>query len=280
MPFISLVIVSYYKNERDEKMDLFKGMSKFGLQHLENVDIIEKPVVNDEKTEDTPKLTDIIYDKKMKCPVCNQAFSTKVIKVGKNQLLKTDEDLKAYYSIVDPILYDVVHCKCGYTAMSKSFGTILPVQRTLIKTNISQTFKPILEEFPRTIEYAIDLYKLALLNCVVKKGKNMEKGLICLRLAWLYRDLQDVENEKVYLNNAYQCFNEGVNTERLPIFDIDFHRASYLIAVLAYKCGDYNNALRVLSTLMLDQSVNAKLRIRLEDLKPKIIAQIKKNKIG
>ncbi len=258
-------------------MSLFNDLSKFGLNNLDDMDIMEdkKPSTNT-KAAQAPQLTidDLLYLKKHSCPVCGKLILHPALRAGKNRLIRTDDDLKVTYSIADPILYDVVHCECGYTALSKTFPNLLPSQVKLVNESICKTFKSLNLPQVRTIEDSIDLYKLALVNTVIKKGKNMEKGIICLRIAWLYRDLQDIDNEKIYLENAYKCFKQSLNTETLPILDMDFSRTTYLVAILSYKCGYYDESHRMVSTLLLDKRTNIKIRNRaldlLEKLKPLI----------
>ncbi|OON98740.1 MAG: hypothetical protein ATN35_03770 [Epulopiscium sp. Nele67-Bin004] len=254
-------------------MSLFNDLSKFGLKNLDNIDIMEdKKPSTDTKATPASKLTidDLLYLKKHSCPVCHEQILHPALRSGKNRLLSTDDDLKVTYSIADPILYDVIHCECGYTAMSKTFPNLLSSQVKLIKESICKTFKSLNSPQVRSIEDGIDLYKLALVNTVVKKGKNMEKGLICLRIAWLYRDLHDIDNEKIYLENAYKCFKHSLDTETLPVLDMDFNKTTYLVAILGYKCGYYDVSQRMVSALLLDKRTNGRIRNRALDLKEKL----------
>ncbi len=259
---------------RDIHMDLLKDMSKFGLQNI-NLTGEQQPVrqeeeiYNDQATTSLP-IEDLLYRKKTTCPVCHKIFPYIALRSGKNRLLSTDDDLKAYYSIVDPIVYDVLHCDCGYTAMSKTFPALSFAQINLISESIVKNFKPIPYAEIRHEDDAIELYKLALVTTIVKKGRSIEKGLICLRLAWLYRDMKDAKNEMTYLDNAYKCFREAIDTEKFPIMDMTFDRTSYLVAILAYKCGHLDVAMQYASIIIADKQSNPRLRDRAIDLKAKL----------
>ncbi|OOB79834.1 MAG: hypothetical protein ATN33_00330 [Epulopiscium sp. Nele67-Bin001] len=261
-------------------MDLFKGMGKFGLEHLEGISAKaepEKKIEKKVKVEVTlqEKIDDALYNKKVTCPICDTNFITVSIKSNKNRFIRTDDDLKPYYTLVDPILYDVIHCACGYTALSSTFMHTLPTQRKMIREQICASFQPMYLNYERTVEESIELYRLALLVCVIKKGKDLEKAILCLRLAWLCRDVNDKENENMYLENALSFFETSIEKDTYPALGVDFHKASYLIAVLAYECGQYEKSLRTLGRVIAERNVNAKIKDRLLDFKPKVLAKLK-----
>ncbi len=50
---------------------------------------------------------------------------------------------------------------------------------------------------PYSYEKAIERYKLALYNTLVKKGKNSEKAYECLKISWLYRGwIEELSRQK------------------------------------------------------------------------------------
>lgn len=251
-------------------MNLFKELFKFGFADLEEVKIFE-PKQKQEFSKETKKveitLTDILYDKTFECPVCNKQFKSKVIKSGKNKFIKADSDLKPYYEIVDPSLYEVLHCSCGYTGLAKSFEILLPTQKVLIKQGICEKFKEIPRSEYRTIQEAIELYKLSLLNTIVKKGKDGEKGFTCLKIAWFYRDLADEANEKIFLEHALQGLEQALEKERFPIFNLDENTVTYIVADIYRRLGRTEEALKWLSYLLLSRGVSSRLKERARDLK-------------
>lgn len=249
-------------------MSIFRDLKKFGLSDVEDIDVFAKRVGERQVLETKQEsIEDILYDKTYECPICGEKFTTKAIRSGKNRLIKTDTDLKPYYSMVSPILYDVVHCKCGYTAVSKAFGSLTPMQYKLIKEEICKKFKEVPRSECRTIQEAIDLYKLALLNTIVKKGRFGERAYICLKIAWLYRDLKDKDNELIFLKHAINGFQEAISTERFPIFEFDENTVTYIIADIYRQLGNKEEALRWISTLVLASGVNPRLKEKAKDLK-------------
>ncbi|MHC1749194.1 MAG: DUF2225 domain-containing protein [Cellulosilyticaceae bacterium] len=249
-------------------MSIFKDLKKFGFSDMENIDVFAKRVGEKQTSGNKEeKIEDILYDKTYECPICEKKFTSKAIRTGKNRLIKTDTDLKPQYSMVNPILYDVIHCECGYTALAKVFASLTPMQYKLIKEEICARFKEGPRNECRTTEEAIDLYKLALLNTIVKKGRFGERAYICLKIAWLYRDLKDENNEIIFLNHAVNGFQEAISTERFPVFEFDENTATYIIADIYRQLGKKEEALRWVSTLVLSSGVSPRLKEKAKDLK-------------
>jgi len=251
-------------------MALFKDFSKFGLENLANLTLVDKPSNSSSSNLNELTEADLIYQRKVHCPICNKDFYSSAIKSGKNQLQNIDEDLRTHYSIVDPMLYDVISCPCGHTALNASFATLLPTQRAAVRTKICPNYFPIPIEEVRSINYALDLYQLALAECLIRNGKNIEKAVLCLRISWLYQDLKQFDDETEFIKNAYECFKLSLDTDNYPVLGFDFHKSVYTTSVLSYKISDYSTSLRLLSSLIIDVGVHPKLKDRAMELKTKI----------
>ena len=235
---------------------------------------------------------DFIYDKTMECPVCGQHFSTKIMKTGKNKLIGTDQDLRPRYEGIDAVKYDVMLCtKCGYAALSRFFPSITSGQGKMIRENISK--KVHLSAYDgETYSYdeAIERYKLALANAVVKHGKASEKAYICLKSAWLMRgyaeyqteqgkkdmlkDLKAAEEE--YLLNAFNGFVEARKSESFPMCGMDESTIDYLLAVLALHLKKYDVAGKLI-TGIISSSANSRTKEKARELKEQLIVELKKN---
>ena len=275
---------------------LLSGLAGLGLDKLENMSIYEQP----DKEEDViatkevkMQEKDFIYSKTMTCPVCGQQFSTKIMKTGKNKLLGTDQDLRPRYEGIDAVKYDVILCtKCGYAALSRFFSTVTSSQGKLILENISKSVHLSAydgEEY--SYEEAMERYKLALVNAVVKRAKASEKAYVCLKSAWLLRgyaeqldaqgqttkakELKNTEDE--YLLNAYNGFTEAACTEGFPICGMDESTIDYLLAVLAIHLKKYDVASRMITTILASTTANARTKDKARELKEQLIEQLKQN---
>ena len=210
---------------------------------------------------------DALYDKSYECPVCYTSFTSKQIRFRTSKLVSMDSDLYGRFDTVNPILYDVVVCECGYAALSNNFNDLRPTQVKWIKEAITSKYTP--TDYPVIIneECAIQRYKLALLNANVKKSRHGEKAYICLKIGWLYRDLGDKENESIFLEHARQGFLAAFSTERFPIFELDEETTMFLIAELSKKAGDLETAKRWAGDLILRKGIPARLKDRARDLR-------------
>ena len=164
--------------------------------------------------------------------------------------------------------------KCGYTAISSKFDKLTSSQESLIEKNITPKFFP--KEYPPvyTVDIAIERYKLALINAIVKKGRSGEKAYICLKLAWFYRDKNDLENEVMYLKAAHKGFNDAFVNERFPICGLEENTLLYIIAAIGSRIGKIDDSLRILSRLIVKRGLNTRLKNKISDLRD-ILKKIK-----
>ncbi len=214
----------------------------------------------------------LLYDKSYTCPLCEQAFTAKAIRVGKNQLLSVDDDLYAHYSCVNPLLYDVISCPyCNYSAIVKNFEKLLPKQRTWLQDTLVSIFThPTSYSEYTTTEEAIHKHKLALLMAINKKTKLGEQSYLALHIAWLYRDLGDIENEQLFLQKAFNGFSEALETEPTPIQGIDEYTLMYMLAAIAFKLNNIEATKQYLSVLLTTPGISSRIKDRVIDLKEKL----------
>lgn len=274
---------------------LLSGLAGLGLDKLENMNIYEEPEKEEKQQTKEVKVAekDLIYDKTMECPVCRQSFSAKIMKTGKAKLLGTDQDLRPKYEGIDAVKYDVVLCtKCGYASLSRFFSMVTSGQAKLVRENISKNVH--LHSYTEDVysyDYALERYKLALANAVVKRAKASEKAYICLKSAWLLRGYgeslealgqadkaeQFKAEEEEYLQNAYNGFAEARQSESFPICGMDESTIDYLLAVLALHFKKYEVAGKLITTI-LTTSTNARTKDKARDLKEQLLAELKKKK--
>lgn len=252
--------------------NIFEELKSLGFEHLDEVELYTKPVDQSKKQQSLKdnlmSIETVLYDKTYICPVCDKVFTSKAIRSGKNRLMSVDTDLKPQYDIVNPIIYECVVCKrCGYAALGKSFGHTSPKQNTWIKEQITARYKA--KDYPdiMTHEHAIQRYKLALLVATVKKVKDGEKAYLCLKIAWLYRDLKNIEQEKIFLRHALTGFLNAYTNGRFPIFELDELTTAYIIADLHRRFGEHDKALQWVGYVILDRGVSLKLKTRALHLK-------------
>ncbi|HOO27928.1 MAG TPA: DUF2225 domain-containing protein [Lachnospiraceae bacterium] len=279
-------------------MGILSGLGNMGLGKFENTELFEKESEKEKKHSGTAKVMtelDFLFDKSYTCPVCDEEFKVRTIKVGKAKLLGTDTDLRPKYEKIDPLKYDVIVCpNCGYAAISRYYKSITPPQAKLIKENISKNFKNFHEKMEYTYDDAIERYQLALANAVVKRARASEKAYICLKMAWLVRgkmetyelespDYDEVmeqmqQDEAELLKNAMEGFVAARQTENFPLCGMDEMTVDYLIAVIATKFEKYEIASKMISGILISPNANARMKDKARDLKHEILMALKQKK--
>lgn len=279
---------------------LLSGLAGLGLGKLEGMDVFAK----EDKQEEQQKAKkaaasvinekDLIYDKTLQCPVCDNKFTTKIVKTGKTKIIGTDFDLKPRYEGIDPVKYDVQLCPhCGYAALGRYFPNVGAGQAKLIKENISKNVQ--LHSYTGetySYEEAVERYKLCLANAVVKRARTSEKAYICLKTAWLLRGYQEElmadgeenetkiqelkQEEENYLQNALDGFAEARSTEPSPICGLDEHTVDYLLAQLYFHFKKYDLSARLVSELLTSRSTSNHIKDKARNLKEQILAAAKK----
>lgn len=279
---------------------LLSGLAGLGLGKLEGMDVFAKEDKQEEQQKAKKAATsvinekDLIYDKTLQCPVCDNKFTTKIVKTGKTKIIGTDFDLKPRYEGIDPVKYDVQLCPhCGYAALGRYFPNVGAGQAKLIKENISKNVQ--LHSYTGetySYEEAVERYKLCLANAVVKRARTSEKAYICLKTAWLLRGYQEElmadgeenetkiqelkQEEENYLQNALDGFAEARSTEPSPICGLDEHTVDYLLAQLYFHFKKYDLSARLVSELLTSRSTSNHIKDKARNLKEQILAAAKK----
>lgn len=280
---------------------LLSGLDQFGLGNLEGMNLFETPSSNKEEGEAVvaaPVIqeSDFIFDKTSACPICDREFKTKTVKIGKAKLVGTDMDLRPRYENIDMLKYDVILCPhCGYASLSRYFKFVTSPQAKAIQAVITKAFKPRPESKDiYTFEEALERYKLALANCIVKQAKASEKAYVCLKTAWLLRghlesldpadpeynkkkaDFEADENE--FLKNALEGFLAARQSEGYPMCGMDECTVDYLIAVTAIRFEQYDVATKLVSNILVSSTANQRMKDKTRDLKDLLMKKIKEQK--
>lgn len=281
-------------------MNLLEGLEKFGLDQMDTEHIFE-----DEKKEEVPAKPqatvkeevhpekEFLLEKSIRCPVCDTVFKTKMVKTGRVKRLEPDFDLRPRFQYIDTNKYDVSSCpKCGYTAMNRYFSHLSSGQIKMIDEGVRRKFKQtnLVEPEEYSYDEAIDRYKLALYNTIVKKGKTSEKAFECLKISWLYRgkneelmassdkDAKAIEEsqkeEQVYYAQAYDGFLKAIASEAFPMCGMEESTINLLVASMAFKLQKYDIASRFVSLVLTSHAAGRSAKERAMDLKEDIIKQL------
>lgn len=277
---------------------LLSGLEQFGLTNLENMNLYEEakkaePGADGKPAAPVVQEQDFLFDKSYTCPICDREFKARTVKIGKAKLGGSDLDLRPRYEQIDLLKYDVIMCpSCGYAALSRFFKFLTSPQAKNIQKTISATFKPQKETKEiYTYDEALERYKLALANAIVKQAKASEKAYICLKTAWLLRgkaehldkNLPDYEAQKKqceeeeneFLRNALEGFLAARQTENFPMCGMDEPTVDYLIAVTAMRFEQYDVSSRLITGILTSATANPRMKDKARDVKEMLMKKIK-----
>lgn len=188
-------------------------------------------------------MSDILYEKSVKCPICNNSFSSKKVRISACVVDKRDEDFCTHYKNCNPMHYEIFICPhCGYAASENSFDNLTLIELNKIKELLSG--KVVGRSFcnERSINDAIDSFKLALFIATSRGAKDSAVAGICLKLAWLYRELKDEEKEMVFLKYALENYGKAYDKEEPPIGNLDEISIQYLLGELSRRLNKFTDA--------------------------------------
>ena len=259
---------------------LLGGIEKFGLESLNELEIYKKEeeAVSVESAMPKEFLIDkFIYKKEYKCEICSVKFMSDTLRTGKMRPVAIDHDLRPIYEEpIHPIFYDIVVCPtCGHAALTQTVSNMRPSHARRVLSDITPRFKYV--EYPAMldVDMALERYKLALLNAVVKDVKDSEKAYLCMKIAWLYRSKQDKKNELSFISNAYKGYISAYEKEYFPIFGMEESVVVFLIASYAKALGHLEDALKFVGQLIMSRTLSKRMRDRAIDLKQDILHEMK-----
>ena len=268
-------------------MGLLSGLEKLGLGNFAEVEVYENNTGDallkksaSAKEEVVLEEKEYLFDKKYDCPVCDNTFLSKTVKIGKVKANSHNTDLRPHYTLFDALKYDVVVCpKCGFAALNRFFKPLSTSQRKWIKEQISDKFQGLGEE-PEVYSYdeSIMRHKLALVSAVVKRAKTSERAYCCLKIAWLYRGKAEIEpdeenkkqlqvEEFEMIEKAYEGFNEAFSKESFPMCGMDELTVIYLVADLARQLCKYDAALRWVGRIIIARNANERIKDKARTLR-------------
>lgn len=268
--------------------NLFSGLEDLGFKDLSNIEIYETKKESEAKEavkEVEPQEEDFIFEKTYNCPACHSEFKSKATKAGRVKLISLDTDLRPRYQNVDALKYDAIVCpSCGFAAIARYFKYLSNIQINSIKEQITSSFRGIKNDnLILSYDDAILRHKLSLISTIAKKGKNSEKAYTCLKTAWVIRgkreslekdipnyeeEVKALEKEEYgFIKNAYDGFIAAFSTEDFPMAGMDEITTTLLVAELARRVGDKEEASRWISRILVSREANDRIKERAREIK-------------
>ena len=184
------------------------------------------------------------------CPICKKTFAATMAR-SRLTMIKQDSDYCTYYKEVNPNFYAIWVCPhCGYAAMDTYFAEQTAAAVEKIRAFLTGREVNVNFSGRRTREQAIATYKLAIFYAELSSAPNSRLGALYLRLAWLYREGEEQEQEQLALDKARTYYEQALLKERLPIGNMSQMALEYLIGELLRRTGKVDMALTYLGKVV------------------------------
>lgn len=188
-------------------------------------------------------MKEYLYDKNIKCPVCDEAFTSKKVKSNFIKVVKRDTDFRAEYQFDNPTFYGVDVCpNCGHARFESDFQDVNEAAKQLIKANITSKWKS--KDFcgERSINDAAEAHKLALLNYNITHYKLSTVAKVCLRLSWFYHGLENGLDER-FSQFALDSYEQAYSKENLDENPKEELTILYLLGELNRRKGNFKKSM-------------------------------------
>ncbi|WP_106766914.1 DUF2225 domain-containing protein [Paenibacillus faecalis] len=201
-----------------------------------------------------------LYTITVTCGNCDHLFKTSRVRPSFKKAVKTDTDFCGYYKNENPDYYVVRVCpQCGFASTENSIEKLNDHQRSEFRTKISSRW--IKRDFGghRSLEDALETYKLALLcaQCIGERDRIIASLLH--HIAWLYRYQKNEEQEQRFLAHSLESYIRVYELEGVGANDA---RLLYLIGEINRRLGRFNDAVQWFSRVIQDKKIMDAAMIR------------------
>lgn len=197
-----------------------------------------------------------LYDKKFECLMCKKAFTSKKVRSRFVKVINYDTDFCPTYASEDanPLLYYVKVCPhCGFSFSDDFQPYFAPGTKEIIQEKVCNQWVP--QDFgnERTVSTALQTFKLAAYCGTLKKEKHINISGLYMRLAWLYRGLENRTQERRFTNLALQEYMDSYMSDDYRGTQVTEVRMLYLIGELSRKTDKIDQAIKYFSKVIEKQ---------------------------
>jgi uncharacterized protein (DUF2225 family) len=197
-----------------------------------------------------------IYDKKFECMFCGEPFVSKKVRTRFVKVTRYDSDFLPFYEDEDanPILYHIQVCPaCGFSFSADFSNYFPPGTRELITEKVTRSWVPHDFGGKRSINQAIQTYKLAIYCTTLKKEKHIVIAGLYMRIAWLCRMQQNSSQEERFMRLAVKEYDDSLYHGDFRGTQISEVKLLYLIAELSRRLNDKQKAVQYFSLVIEKQ---------------------------
>lgn len=198
-----------------------------------------------------------IFDKKCECRMCKKTFTTKKLRSRFIKVTNYDTDFCPIYASdeINPILYHVNVCPhCGFSSTDDFTPYFPPGAADEIQLKVCSQWVPHDFGQKRKVTDAIKTFKLAIYCSLLKKEKYIVVAGTYMRLAWLYRLLENTDQEKRFMKLAMDAYLHSYMEDDFEGTQVSEVRILYLIGELARRTHQTEQAVKYFSKVIEQQN--------------------------
>lgn len=214
-----------------------------------------------------------LYLTSAECPCCETTFQISKVRSSFKNAIKYDTDFCGYYKDdVNPDYYVIRVCpSCGYAFSENATKQMSDEKKERYHAEIGKHWKEQYFHGERTIEQALLTYKRALMIAqLMKEDARLIAGFLH-HIAWIYRQMNDEENEQKFLRFALEqyivVYENEVNSAKNA-------KLMFMIGELYKRTEEYGEAVKWFSRVVNDQSIVDSAMIRASREQWKEISEI------
>ncbi|XEC93858.1 DUF2225 domain-containing protein [Paenibacillus tarimensis] len=195
-----------------------------------------------------------LYSIQLTCVCCEATFHTSRVRQSFKKAIKTDSDFCAYYKEgSNPDYYVVRVCPwCGFASTENSLETLNDRQKKNYLDHIGSKWSPRDYGGARTLEQALESYKIGLLCAQTVGEKNRVVAGLLHHIAWLYRYVSNKEQELRFLRFALEAYIRVYETEDGSVSNA---RLMFLIGELYRRLDEPYEAVKWFGRVIHDKSI-------------------------
>ncbi|PLT34006.1 DUF2225 domain-containing protein [Bacillus sp. V5-8f] len=204
------------------------------------------------------------FDRNVQCLYCNHKFTTKKIRSRFIKVTNYDSDFRPNYANnqANALYYNISVCpSCGFSFSDDFTKYFAPGTRQLIQERVASKWIATDYSGERTADDAINAYKLAGYCATLKKEKHISIAGIFLRIAWLYREKGEHEQEQRFLKLARHEYMESYSTDDFKGTQVSEVRLLYLAGELSTRIGDIPAAMKYFSLVIEKQKQTVETKL-------------------
>ena len=198
-------------------------------------------------------VTEPFYAKKVTCLYCHHDFKGLRVRSRFAIPYQIDSDFCTHYRFGNyvPYYYYVDVCpSCGFAFTEEFTDKFAPGTRELIQAKVGAQWDKRDYAHVRNVQAAIECYKLAIYAGTLKQERHVAMAGLCLRLAWIYRTEQNVEQEQRFLALALNEYEESYKRSDFNSTKMTEMKVLFLCGELSRRLGQYNKAISYFSRVV------------------------------